>query len=76
MGLCGVGERIWALAILVKGDGLSVLKRDDEVLESHRKLMGSCSLVERSWGLATLEKVLSMRPCIFGEKNWKLAVVH
>ncbi len=40
-----------------KGDGLSVLERNYEVLESRKKLMGSCSLVERRWSLATLEKV-------------------
>jgi hypothetical protein len=56
MGLCSVGERRRDLAVLEKGDGLSVLERDDEVLESRRKLMGSCSLVERRWDFATLEK--------------------
>jgi hypothetical protein len=66
----------------VKGDGLSVLKRDDEVLESRRKLMGSCILVERRWGLATLEKGdgnlqcwrKEMGPCNLGKRSWALSL--
>jgi hypothetical protein len=84
MGLCDVGERRLALDILVKGDGLSVLERDNEALESRRKLIGSCSLVEKRWCLATLEKgVGNLQSCIkelgpievFGERRCNLVVL-